>query len=84
MYNRIPGTQDPGTDAYWLEYDITDLGKRITRTEEWLCSQILFTGKAEIEDFDTGRHLATLDYSPISDTVLSVPWTDPASRPLMI
>jgi hypothetical protein len=29
-----------------------------------------------------GRHLATLDYGPISETVISTPWTDPDSKPL--
>src|SRR5262249_25082410 len=55
---------------------------RIGRTEEWMCSQVLFTGKCEIEDFDTGRHLATLDYGQVSTTIVDPPWTDPASRPL--
>jgi len=47
-----------------------------------MCSQVLFTGQCEIEDWGTGRHLATLEYDPVIETFVSVPWTDPASKPL--
>ena len=82
MYNRLPGQVEVTTDAVLIADDIRDLDERITRTEEWMCSQVLFTGICEIEDWDTGRHLSTFDYSPISETFVSVPWTDPSSKPL--
>jgi hypothetical protein len=47
-----------------------------------MCSRVLFTGKVEIVDWDTDRHLATLEYDPVIETLVSVPWTDPASKPL--
>jgi hypothetical protein len=48
-----------------------------------MCSQVLFTGQCEIEDWGTGRHLATLEYDPVIETFVSVPWTDPALQELV-
>jgi hypothetical protein len=82
MFNRLPGALEVTPDAQMLVDDIADLDRRITRTEEWMCSQVLFTGRCEIEDWDTGNHLAALDYGPFVETFVSVPWDDPAAKPL--
>jgi hypothetical protein len=84
MFNHShrPGEISVANDAFMVAQDIADLDQRITSTEEWMCSQVLFTGKCQIEDWDTGRHLATLEYDPVIQTVVGTPWTDPDSKPL--
>jgi hypothetical protein len=82
MFNHRPGQVEVATDAYLIARDIEDLDGRITRTEEWLCSQVLFAGRCEILDWDADRHLATLEYDPVIETFVAVPWGDPTSRPL--
>lgn len=69
-------------DAELLALDEQELDAYISRTEEWLVSQVLFTGRVLCLDGDTGKPVAELDYSPISTTVAAKPWSDPTSNPL--
>jgi hypothetical protein len=83
MFNYLPrGIEENPSEALLIARDIEDLDLQITRTEEWMCSQVLFTGKVDIYDWDTNRLLSTLDYGPIINTVVDKPWTDPTSKPL--
>ena len=47
-----------------------------------MCSQVLFIGKVQCKDGDTGEIVAELDYGPISKTVLAKFWSDTTSKPL--
>ena len=69
-------------DAELLVIDQQELDASISRTENWMCSQVLFSGKVQCRDGDTQEIVAELDYGPISRTVASVPWDDPTADPL--
>ena len=47
-----------------------------------MCRQVLFSGKVQCKDGDTGEIVAEIDYGPISKTVLAKFWWDPTSKPL--
>lgn len=67
--------------AELLAQDLSDLDEAITRREEWMASQILFTGKVDIigEGID-----ATLDFDFTNKEVLSGTdlWSDSTSDPI--
>jgi major capsid protein E len=62
--------------------DERDLDARISRTEEWMVAQCLFSGKIQCLDGDDGKPVAEIDYGPINLTVTQKPWSDPTSAPL--
>jgi Phage major capsid protein E len=55
---------------------------RLVATENWMCSQVLFSGKVLCLDGDTSKPVAEIDYGPISKTVLAKFWSDTTSKPL--
>jgi hypothetical protein len=69
-------------EANLLAEDMQDLHLRISRTEEWMVSQCLFTGSITCLDGDDNKPVAQITYGTISQTVLAKPWTDPTSNPL--
>ena len=69
-------------DAELLVIDEQELDASISRTENWQCSQVLFTGKVKCLDGDTQEIVAEIDYGPISRTVTAKPWSDPTADPL--
>jgi hypothetical protein len=83
LFYRMPGQMTVTREAELLARDIEELDEKITRTEEWLCSQCLEKGSIDIRDYDSNRIIATLDYEPRVPTVVGTPWTDPVnSKPL--
>jgi hypothetical protein len=82
LHNRAPGVMTGEEAAALLTLDLADLDRRITRTEEWMSSCVLFQGRVPILDYDTGRRLQILDYGDPSTTVVAPAWTDPDSKPL--
>ena len=82
LFNRMPGTIDPTRESILLARDLEELDLRISRLEEWMCAECIQSGVITIRDFDSQRILATLDYGPISPTVVTPPWSDPTSLPL--
>ena len=69
-------------DAELLVIDRAELDASISRTENWMCSQTLFTGKVQCKDGDTGEITAEIDYGPISKMVLAKFWSDTTAKPL--
>jgi len=69
-------------EANLLAEDWQDLDLRISRTEEWMVSQCLFTGAITCLDGDDNKPVAKISYGTISQTVVAKPWTDPTSNPL--
>jgi hypothetical protein len=69
-------------DATLLAQDYSELDAAISRREEWMASQCLFTGKVICKDGDTNEILAELDYGTVSKTVPAKLWSDPTSDPL--
>jgi major capsid protein E len=69
-------------DAVLLARDYSELDSLISRREEWMASQCLFSGKATCLDGDTGEITAELTYGSVSKTVPAKPWSDPTSDPL--
>ena len=61
--------------------DEQELDASISRTENWICSQVLFSGKVQCRDGDTQEIVAEIDYGLISRTVTAKPWSDPTSDP---
>jgi hypothetical protein len=89
MFFRTMGTSaweavEPATakEAEMLAFDMTDLDARISRTEEWMCAQLLFTGSITAVDGDSGLPVAEIDYGSLSQTIPAKTWDDPASYPL--
>ena len=68
-------TANDNRDAELLAIDITELDNDISRREEWMCSQALFTGKIVCLDGDTSEIVAEIDYTPISSSVVSPLWS---------
>ena len=62
-------------DAQLLVLDLLELDNDISRREEWMVSQVLFTGKIVCLDGDTSEIVAEIDYSPISSSVVSPLWS---------
>ena len=71
----VPGADTGERDAQLLALDITELDNDISRREEWMVSQALFTGKIVCLDGDTNEIVAEVDYSPISSSVVSPLWS---------
>ena len=65
-----------------LARDFTELDLLVSRREEWMASECLFTGKVKCVNGDSGEITAELIYGTPSKTVLSKLWSDPASDPL--
>jgi hypothetical protein len=72
----------PNREAELLARDFTELDQLISRREEWMSSECLFTGKIKCLDGDTGEITAELIFGTPSKTVRSKSWTDPTSDPL--
>ena len=75
LRRNIGGNRNGGDatnrDAELLVIDEQELDASISRTENWLCSQVLFSGKVQCKDGDSGEIVAEIDYGPISKTVLA-------------
>ena len=69
-------------EASLLVADMEDLDLRISRTEEWMVSQCLFSGSITCLDGDDNKPVAKISYGTIAATVLAKLWTDPTSNPL--
>jgi hypothetical protein len=69
-------------DALLLARDFTELDSLISRREEWMSSECLFTGKVKCLDGDTSEIVAELTYGTPSKTVPAKLWSDPTSDPL--
>ena len=86
LRRNIGGNRNGGNatnrDAELLVIDQQELDASISRTENWMCSQVLFSGKVQCKDGDTGEIVAEIDYGPISKTVLAKFWSDTTSKPL--
>ena len=76
------GSNATNRDAELLLIDQQELDTSISRTENWMCSQVLFSGKVQCKDGDTGELTSEIDYGPISRTVTTKPWSDPTADPL--
>ena len=66
----VPGANNDNRDAELLAIDIIELDNDISRREEWMVSQALFTGKIVCLDGDTSEIVAEIDYTPISSSTL--------------
>jgi hypothetical protein len=86
LRRNIGGNRNNGNatnrDAELLVIDEQELDASISRTENWMCSQVLFSGKVLCLDGDTNKPVAEIDYGPISRTVTAKPWSDTTSKPL--
>jgi hypothetical protein len=83
LFYRMPGQMTVTRETELLARDLEELDQKITRTEEWLVAQCLTQGVVQIQDFDSGKLIATIDYEPRVPTVATAPWTDPVnSKPL--
>ena len=71
----VPGANTDDRDAQLLALDLTELDNDISRREEWMVSQALFTGKIVCLDGDTNEIVAEVDYTPISSSVVSPLWS---------
>jgi hypothetical protein len=69
-------------DALLLARDFTELDQLISRREEWMASEYLFTGKVKCVDGDSGELVAELIYGTVSKTTPAKAWTDPTADPL--
>ena len=85
LRRNIGGSKDGNAtnrDAQLLILDEQELDASISRTENWMCSQVLFVGKVVCKDGDSGEVVSEIDYGPISRTVTTKPWSDPTADPL--
>ena len=71
----VPGANSDNRDAELLVLDIAELDNDISRREEWMVSECLFTGKITCRDGDTNEITAEIDYTPISSSVVSPLWS---------
>jgi hypothetical protein len=69
-------------EAELLARDFSELDSLISRREEWMASECLFTGKIKCLDGDTSEIVAELIYGTPSKTVPAKLWSDPTSDPL--
>ena len=69
LRRNIGGSRNGGNatnrDAELLLIDQQELDFSISRTENWMCSQTLFSGKVQCKDGDTDEIVAEIDYGPI-------------------
>ena len=85
LRRNIGGNRNGGAtnrDVELLVIDQQELDASISRTENWMCSQVLFSGKVQCKDGDTGEIVAEVDYGPVSRTVTAKPWSDTTAKPL--
>jgi hypothetical protein len=76
FYRSMGGDRKGGErDAELVAIDLTELDNDISRREEWMVSQALFTGKIVCLDGDTNEITAEIDYTPISSSVVSPLWS---------
>ena len=71
----VPGANNDNRDAELLAIDITELDNDISRREEWMVSQALFTGKIICLDGDSSEVVAEIDYTPISSSLVNPLWS---------
>jgi hypothetical protein len=71
----VPGGNNDNRDAELLAIDLLELDNDISRREEWMVSQALFTGKIICLDGDTNEITAEIDYTPISSSVVNPLWS---------
>jgi hypothetical protein len=60
--------------------DSLDMDEEIGRTEEWMCSSIMFTGKFQYSV--RTKNPISVDYNFTNITAVPKPWTDPTALPL--
>ena len=85
FYRSAPAPAAGGPEnreAELLARDFTELNTLISRREEWMASECLFTGKVRCLDGDTSEIVAELTYGTVSKTTPTKPWTDTTSDPL--
>ena len=85
FYKSAPAPAAGGPEnreAELLARDFSELNTLISRREEWMASECLFTGKVKCLDGDTSEIVAELVYGTPSKTVPSKAWSDPAADPL--
>ena len=70
-----PSANNENRDAELLVLDLLELDNDISRREEWMVSQALFTGKIVCLDGDTSEIVAEIDYTPISSSVVNPLWS---------
>ena len=80
--NRAGGTATIAMRNFWSLMSGSWMLRSVA-LENWMCSQVLFTGKVLCLDGDTQNPVAEIDYGPISRTVTAKPWSDPTSDPLV-
>jgi Phage major capsid protein E len=71
----MPGANNDSRDAELLVLDLLELDNDISRREEWMVSQALFTGKIVCLDGNTNEIVAEVDYTPISQSVVNPLWS---------
>ena len=71
----VPGANTDDRDAQLLTLDLSELDNDISRREEWMVSQTLFTGKIVCLDGDTNEIVAEVDYTPITTSVVNPLWS---------
>jgi hypothetical protein len=69
-------------DAELLVRDFTELDQLISRREEWMAAQCVFTGSIRCLDGDSGKITAELAYGTISKTTPAKAWSDTTTDPL--
>lgn len=60
--------------------DGEDMEEEITRREEWMCANCMFTGRIPINY--RNKTDIIIDYGFVNRLVLTKPWTDPTAEPL--
>jgi hypothetical protein len=71
----VPGANNDNRDAALLATDIEELDNDISRREEFMVSECLFTGKIICRDGDSQEILSEIDYTPISSSVVNPLWS---------
>lgn len=68
-----------------LSKDLTDLEEAIARRKEWMCRQIMYTGKVDVVDEEEGVDVQ-IDFGFSNIIVLGAneQWSQPAVNPLII
>lgn len=68
-----------------LSRDLTDLEEAIARRKEWMCRQIMYTGKVDVVDEEEGVDVQ-IDFGFSNIIVLGAneQWSQPAVNPLII
>jgi major capsid protein E len=81
-FRKGAGTQGADYAARSLVTDTEELDGLISRREEWLASQVIFTGGFIAVDGDTNEPISELSYGTPSRTVVTPFWSDTAANPL--